>query len=73
MWFVGKLIGRYYDEQGEPTEYQKLTQKWISEAYIQKEEENIEKKIFPPCNSEWSHDTGGRVWCTNRRYLYKQY
>lgn len=22
--------------------------------------------MFPPCNSEWSKDKGGRVWCTTK-------
>ena len=30
-----------------------------------KSKEN-EKKIFPPCNSEWSADKGQRVWCTQK-------
>lgn len=26
---------------------------------------------YPPCNIEWTKDTGTRVWCTNRRYILK--
>lgn len=64
---IGKLIGRYYNEQGEPTQYSNLVQQWISEAYAQKEDENQEKRIFPPCNSEWTPEAGSRVWCTTKR------
>ncbi|CAL4129017.1 unnamed protein product, partial [Meganyctiphanes norvegica] len=64
--YVGKLVGSYYNEKGEETEYYDEVQKWIAEAYAQKEEENDEKKIFPPCNSEWSAANGARVWCTIR-------
>lgn len=64
--YVGKLIGRYYNEQGEPTQYSNLVQQWISEAYAQKEDENQEKRIFPPCNSEWTPEAGSRVWCTTK-------
>lgn len=23
-------------------------------------------QVFPPCNSEWKKDTGGRVWCSTK-------
>lgn len=64
--FVGKLIGRYYDETGKATSYYYDAQRWITEAYRHKEDENQEKKMFPPCNSEWSPESGARVWCTSR-------
>ncbi|XP_069946347.1 neuferricin [Cherax quadricarinatus] len=66
--YVGKLIGRFYDEKGEPTSQYYDAQRWISEAYRQRESENKEKKMFPPCNSEWTPESGARLWCTNRRY-----
>uniref|UniRef100_A0A183EJV4 Cytochrome b5 heme-binding domain-containing protein n=1 Tax=Gongylonema pulchrum TaxID=637853 RepID=A0A183EJV4_9BILA len=25
-----------------------------------------ETKVFPPCNSEWRKDIGGRVWCSKK-------
>lgn len=28
-----------------------------------------ETKIFPPCNSEWQKDIGGRVWCSKKRFF----
>lgn len=34
-----------------------------------KEMQAGETKIFPPCNSEWRKDSGGRVWCSKKRYL----
>lgn len=64
--YVGKLIGRYYDQGGEPTAYKTQALNWITEAYQEKEADNKEKKIFPPCNSEWSAESGSRVWCTPR-------
>ncbi|KAK7081595.1 Neuferricin [Halocaridina rubra] len=64
--YVGKLIGRYYDENGMPTHYQGEAQKWIAEAFQQKDDENLEKKMFPPCNSEWTSSSGSRLWCTKR-------
>lgn len=62
--YIGKLIGRYYDQMGEPTSYYYEVQKWIAQAYQQREDENHEKKMFPPCNSEWTPESGSRIWCT---------
>ncbi|XP_076031488.1 neuferricin-like [Oratosquilla oratoria] len=64
--YVGKLIGRYYDENGEPTEYYSKAQQWIGEAYRKRERENDKKKLFPHCNSAWTAESGSRVWCTLR-------
>ncbi|XP_045597658.1 neuferricin [Procambarus clarkii] len=64
--YVGKVIGRFYNEKGEPTSYYYDVQRWISQAYNDKENENKEKKMFPPCNSEWAPESGTRVWCTTR-------
>ena len=64
----GKLIGRYYDSNGEPTPYNYKIRKLIMEAKDSKEEINKQKLLYPPCNSEWSQDSGGRVWCSTLRY-----
>lgn len=62
--YVGKLIGRYYNADGSITEYKRKADQWLAEAQIEKEKEAHGKKLFPPCNSEWSQDSGLRVWCT---------
>ena len=69
----GKLIGRYYDAEGQPTTYYHQVKKLITKAKKTKEEERIEKLSYPPCNSEWSHESGSRVWCTKMRYIFKMY
>jgi len=69
----GKLIGRYYDAEGQPTAYYHQVQKLITKAKKIKQEERIEKLSYPPCNSEWSHESGSRVWCTKLRYIFKIY
>lgn len=61
---VGKLIGQYYDENGQPTDYLREVQKATAAAHKVEKVKEDKKKIFPPCNSEWLQDTGGRVWCT---------
>ncbi|CAG0915187.1 unnamed protein product [Notodromas monacha] len=64
--YVGKLSGRYYDAKGRPTAYQKQFTKNLRKAFQSKDAEESLRKIFPPCNSEWKQDSGGRVWCSER-------
>jgi len=62
---IGKLIGRYFDSNGSPTKH--FQNVLIAVENTKKNEEarsNVDKK-WPPCNSEWSHDSGRRVWCTS--------
>lgn len=64
---LGKLIGRYYDKNGNPkAEYEKFEARVkLAENEQYKEEEKM--KMFPPCNVEWKVDVGTRVWCTQQR------
>jgi len=62
--YVGKLIGRYFNSDGSPTENNRKLQEWFLEAKEDSKSKENEKKIFPPCNSEWSPEKGQRVWCT---------
>ena len=64
--FVGKLSGRFYDSKGDETMYKKKVSGWIADAVEDKEMQGAEKKMFPPCNSEWSAEKGHRVWCTTK-------
>jgi len=64
--FKGKLIGRYYSNKGEKTDYLHKFEEKLNEAEGEKEKEDF-KKDFPPCNVEWNAETGSRVWCTPRR------
>ena len=43
---------------GTPTDYYRKLQQWMSEAKEDAQSKETEKKIFPPCNSEWSADKG---------------
>ncbi|XP_074870136.1 neuferricin isoform X2 [Carettochelys insculpta] len=61
--FVGKLVGRFYDENGAPTEVLEQAQAVIEEGLKSKEQNN---KQFPACNSEWSSSTGSRFWCSKQ-------
>ncbi|KAJ9599854.1 hypothetical protein L9F63_009894 [Diploptera punctata] len=62
--YKGKLIGRYYNPNGQPTPYNREIRKLIREAKNNKEESNKEKLLYPPCNAEWSQESGSRVWCS---------
>nr|CAG4645688.1 EOG090X0A5G [Lynceus sp. MCZ IZ 141354] len=63
--FIGKLIGRYFDENGVATPYSEQVLDWIAKAEAEKAQEEDLNVVFPPCNSEWDPDIGARVWCSN--------
>ncbi|XP_077532795.1 neuferricin-like [Haemaphysalis longicornis] len=62
--FVGKLAGRYYTNDGQPTsELQRIwaaVERAKQKDYLAKEA----SKSFPLCNSEWTPQTGSKVWCS---------
>lgn len=62
------MAGRFYDEDGSPTEALAQAQALIEEGQRMQTRENERKKRFPPCNSEWSSTGGSRVWCSKQRY-----
>ena len=41
-------------------------QGWIEQAHKDKDQQDVEKQMFPPCNVEWSQAEGSRLWCTNK-------
>ncbi|KAI1903737.1 hypothetical protein AGOR_G00030300 [Albula goreensis] len=63
---VGRLIGRYYSENGEPTAALRQVEEMLAEGLRQKAQAQAESKRFPSCNSAWSADSGGRVWCSTK-------
>ncbi|KFM63298.1 Neuferricin, partial [Stegodyphus mimosarum] len=63
---VGKLIGRYYDQNGNPTKELLTVREKVAKHQKNKWLEDKDKEIFPPCNSEWSKEKGSRVWCTKK-------
>ncbi|CAG9114596.1 unnamed protein product [Plutella xylostella] len=60
----GKLIGRYYDDAGEPTPYMKEVKSKIKNCKLAKQEAEEKRQNYPPCNMEWSVSDGTKVWCT---------
>ena len=57
-------MGRYFDGNGQPTEYSRQVEQWIAEASVEKDQEEEFKKKYPPCNVEYKPETGSRVWCS---------
>lgn len=59
--YVGKLVGRYYDSQGNPTKYLRgVEAKAARGAQLLEKQKNEESKL-PTCNSRWSQQEGGEV------------
>lgn len=67
MTFLGKLIGRYFDSNGNPTEYSKMVDTWVEQAKSEQNMKQTQEKMYPPCNIEWNAESGTRVWCTDKR------
>ncbi|XP_037543518.1 neuferricin [Nematolebias whitei] len=63
---VGLLIGRFYNETGQPTDTLLNVERLLDEGRRLKAQSDAEKVRFPPCNSEWSAGRGGRVWCSSK-------
>ncbi|OPJ78775.1 neuferricin [Patagioenas fasciata monilis] len=63
---VGKLVGRFYDENGAPTEALRQAEAAIEEAQKLKAESEQRQQQFPSCNSEWSSAKGSRFWCSRQ-------
>ncbi|CAH1403462.1 unnamed protein product [Nezara viridula] len=63
--YKGKLIGRFYDKNGEPTKYLKDIENKLPLLYAQKKNDEFYKINYPPCNAEWTPSTGSRVWCSH--------
>ncbi|CAD5219063.1 unnamed protein product [Bursaphelenchus xylophilus] len=63
---VGFVQGLFYDANGKITPYGKEVNERLENALEYKKKQVKESEVFPPCNSEWHKDTGGRVWCTNK-------
>lgn len=64
--YLGKLIGWYYDKDGNPTKYKLLYLEKLKLAQEQKNTQEKLDKIYPGCNSKWSQEGGGEVWCSQK-------
>ncbi|XP_027704605.1 neuferricin [Vombatus ursinus] len=64
--FVGKLIGRFYEENGDPTPALLLAEATVAQGVSARATENQQRQQFPACNSEWSSGSPGRFWCSQQ-------
>ncbi|XP_026635845.1 neuferricin isoform X2 [Microtus ochrogaster] len=64
--FAGRLVGRFYREDGLPTSELTQVEAMVTEGMEANEERQREKHKFPPCNAEWSSAKGSRVWCSQK-------
>ncbi len=67
---IGLLEGHFYDRDGRPTQAMEEVEKSIVAGKKEKAQEQNDRELFPPCNSEWTQAAGGRVWCTRKRYIW---
>lgn len=66
LYWTGKLIGRFYDENGRQTAEKDKYDQLLKQAAKEKLEKNEYMKLYPPCNSEYAK-SAARVWCSNKR------
>lgn len=62
---VGKLIGFYYDENGNPTQNRHKVEKSILSGYLSKKQMQDMGKKYPRCNSQSGTKVRNRVWCSD--------
>ncbi|XP_076160213.1 neuferricin isoform X2 [Ptiloglossa arizonensis] len=63
--YKGKLNGKYYNEDGTPTEESHKIQRILIHAKEKQFEKEHKEKMFPPCNVEWNPDFRS-VWCSKK-------
>lgn len=59
--FAGKIVGRYYDSEGNPTKYLKGVEMKAKRGAQLLEKQKREEDKIPSCNSKWSEAEGGEV------------
>lgn len=64
--FIGRVIGRFYGEDGLPTPELAQAEAVMTKGLEADRQELIEKQRFPPCNAEWSFIRGSRFWCSQQ-------
>jgi len=62
--YIGKVEGKYYDLEGNPTEYLQLADQWIKDAVKNKAVEDEFKQKYPMCNVDYKPEVGSTVWCS---------
>ncbi|GJP54192.1 hypothetical protein CLOM_g13289 [Closterium sp. NIES-68] len=60
---VGKLVGRFYDEQGRARDALGEFEVLLKEGKRLRGVAKAVEKKYPGCNSRWAQNEGGKVWC----------
>lgn len=63
---VGRVIGRFYGEDGLPTPELTQVEAMMAKGLEANKQAQQEKQKFPPCNAEWSATKGSRFWCSQK-------
>ncbi|XP_041626373.1 neuferricin isoform X1 [Vulpes lagopus] len=66
---VGRVIGRFYGEDGLPTPTLTRVEAVMARGAEAGQRALQEKQKFPPCNAEWSSGRGSRLWCSTERWI----
>jgi len=61
--YVGKLIGYFYDKDGNENEGINIFKEGVKMGNIEKLNSAEDSKLYPGCNSRWTPETGANVWC----------
>lgn len=68
IWhLIGKLVGHFYDENGNPTAAMDEFENLLEQAKQKQKEDDEDLKRFPPCNSETKVGVSRRIWCSENR------
>ncbi|KAH7443860.1 hypothetical protein KP509_02G053600 [Ceratopteris richardii] len=62
-FYVGKLVGTYYDASGKETKALRNAEAKAKLGEKQLKHQDAVEKKYPSCNSRWSQQDGGEVWC----------
>ncbi|KAK3270781.1 hypothetical protein CYMTET_20835 [Cymbomonas tetramitiformis] len=61
--YVGRVVGRFYDQRGNPTQAVEAVEEGARQAVLDRKALKEEEKKIPTCNSKWSQKDGGMIWC----------
>lgn len=65
---AGKVIGAFYDSNGEETEELVRYRRMLQEGEKAKMAAKEMRQLYPPCNSEYKNKQS-RVWCSSMRLV----
>lgn len=63
---MGKLIGWYFDEHGQPTAKHAEYLEALKLHSLEDGKKKAFEQLYPTCNSKWSSGKGSEVWCSNK-------